>query len=64
MSQVSIYFEEVNLIYIWIFYRKIHVGGILMNFDIGYSNTHHDDIQHFYLVCIPKYYCHIYWLAE
>ena len=21
-----------------------------MNFDIGYSNTHHDDIQHFYLV--------------
>ena len=64
MSQVSIYFEEVNLIYIWIFYTKIHVGGILMNLDVVNSNSHNDDIQHVYLVCIPKYYCHIYWLPE
>lgn len=48
VSQIWIYFKEVNLIYIYIFYTKIFVEVLLINFDVVKSNTHHDDTQQFY----------------
>lgn len=48
MSQVLIYFKDMNQILVRMFHTKIPVEFLLMNFDVLKSNTHPDDIQHFY----------------